>query len=169
MSFWLQGCLKPVTTIIPRGSMLDPSENAAVVGGNVLTSQRIVDVILMAFQICAASQVHKGQQEGQNQALSYDFSLSFSIEPGFYFWSVVEVEINRIFLDALWNTLIFFHYNPFYMSILWWAVLWYRLSSISICLLAFSCLDHIFYTVRPKTIKCGQLMHIWGRYVTNQK
>ncbi|XP_061197337.1 5-oxoprolinase-like isoform X1 [Saccostrea echinata] len=51
-----QGCLKPVTAIIPKGSMLDPSENAAVVGGNVLTSQRIVDVILKAFQVCAASQ-----------------------------------------------------------------------------------------------------------------
>lgn len=42
--------------IIPRGSLLDPSEEAAVVGGNVLTSQRIVDVILCAFGACAASQ-----------------------------------------------------------------------------------------------------------------
>lgn len=42
--------------IIPKGSLLDPSEDAAVVGGNVLTSQRIVDVILAAFEICAASQ-----------------------------------------------------------------------------------------------------------------
>ena len=53
----MQGCLKPVTAIIPKGSILDPSENAAVVGGNVLTSQRIVDVIFRAFQVCAASQV----------------------------------------------------------------------------------------------------------------
>ena len=36
--------------------MLDPSEEAAVVGGNVLTSQRLCDVILKAFQACAASQ-----------------------------------------------------------------------------------------------------------------
>jgi 5-oxoprolinase (ATP-hydrolysing) len=49
--------LKPVTVIIPQGSILDPSENAAVVGGNVLTSQRIVDVILKSFDVCAASQV----------------------------------------------------------------------------------------------------------------
>ncbi len=34
-----------------------PSEEAAVVGGNVLTSQRIVDLIFKAFEICAASQV----------------------------------------------------------------------------------------------------------------
>jgi 5-oxoprolinase (ATP-hydrolysing) len=37
--------------------MLCPSENAAVVGGNVLTSQRVVDVILQAFKAAASSQV----------------------------------------------------------------------------------------------------------------
>ena len=52
----MQGCLAPVKVIIPTGSILDPSDEAAVVGGNVLTSQRIVDVILSAFRICAASQ-----------------------------------------------------------------------------------------------------------------
>ncbi|XP_012239742.1 5-oxoprolinase [Bombus impatiens] len=51
-----QGCLKPVKVIIPKGSLLDPSEEAAVVGGNVLTSQRVVDVVLQAFGACAASQ-----------------------------------------------------------------------------------------------------------------
>lgn len=51
-----QGCLTPVQVVIPKFSILDPSENAAVVGGNVLTSQRVVDVVLKAFGICAASQ-----------------------------------------------------------------------------------------------------------------
>merc|ERR1719233_531194 len=51
-----QGCLNPVTVKIPPGSLLDPSEDAAVVGGNVLTSQRIVDVVFLAFSGCAASQ-----------------------------------------------------------------------------------------------------------------
>jgi len=51
-----QGCLNPVEVKIPVGSMLDPSDNAAVVGGNVLTSQRVVDVIFLAFNACAASQ-----------------------------------------------------------------------------------------------------------------
>merc|ERR1719204_150091 len=36
--------------------MIDPYDEAAVVGGNVLTSQRLVDVILKAFEVCAASQ-----------------------------------------------------------------------------------------------------------------
>jgi 5-oxoprolinase (ATP-hydrolysing) len=52
---FLQGCLKPITIINPQGSILCPSGDAAVVGGNVLTSQRVVDVILKAFQACAAS------------------------------------------------------------------------------------------------------------------
>ncbi|XP_015790141.1 5-oxoprolinase isoform X2 [Tetranychus urticae] len=51
-----QGCLEPIKVIIPQGSILWPSLEAAVVGGNVLTSQRVVDVILKAFQACAASQ-----------------------------------------------------------------------------------------------------------------
>jgi hypothetical protein len=53
---FFQGCLNPVKVIIPQGSLLCPSEQAAVVGGNVLTSQRVVDVILKAFEACAASQ-----------------------------------------------------------------------------------------------------------------
>ncbi|KAL4716495.1 hypothetical protein ACJJTC_015923 [Scirpophaga incertulas] len=51
-----QGCLKPIKVFVPPFSILNPSDGAAVVGGNVLTSQRIVDVVLKAFQVCAASQ-----------------------------------------------------------------------------------------------------------------
>jgi 5-oxoprolinase (ATP-hydrolysing) len=52
-----QGCLNPIQVIFPEGgSILNPSSNAAVVGGNVLTSQRVTDVILKAFGACAASQ-----------------------------------------------------------------------------------------------------------------
>ncbi|OWM79165.1 5-oxoprolinase-like [Punica granatum] len=51
-----QGCLAPVRIIIPEGSFLSPSDKAAVVGGNVLTSQRVTDVVLMAFRACACSQ-----------------------------------------------------------------------------------------------------------------
>ncbi|CAD6210576.1 unnamed protein product [Miscanthus lutarioriparius] len=51
-----QGCLALVKILIPKGSFLSPSDKAVVVGGNVLTSQRVTDVILMAFQACACSQ-----------------------------------------------------------------------------------------------------------------
>ncbi|CAF97977.1 unnamed protein product, partial [Tetraodon nigroviridis] len=54
--FFFQGCLAPIKVVIPPGSILQPSQNAAVVGGNVLTSQRVVDVIFRAFEVCAASQ-----------------------------------------------------------------------------------------------------------------
>jgi 5-oxoprolinase (ATP-hydrolysing) len=50
------GCLIPIRIDIPPGSLLDPSREAAVVGGNVLTSQRVVDVVLKAFGVAAASQ-----------------------------------------------------------------------------------------------------------------
>lgn len=54
--FFHQGCLTPIRVIIPEGSLLNPSDSAAVVGGNVQTSQRIVDVIFRAFRTVAASQ-----------------------------------------------------------------------------------------------------------------
>lgn len=51
-----QGCMIPVDLRIPPQSLLSPSPDAAVVGGNVQTSQRVTDVILKAFGACAASQ-----------------------------------------------------------------------------------------------------------------
>ncbi|MEX2114015.1 MAG: hydantoinase B/oxoprolinase family protein [Pirellulales bacterium] len=56
-----QGVLAPVELIIPAG-LLNPTEQPraddcpAVVGGNVETSQRVVDVLLGAFGLAAASQ-----------------------------------------------------------------------------------------------------------------
>lgn len=50
------GCLRPVTLRIPKGSLLDPSPERAVCGGNVETSQRVVDVLLGALELAAASQ-----------------------------------------------------------------------------------------------------------------
>ncbi len=51
-----EGLLEGVRIIAPKGSILNPHKDLAVVGGNVTTSQRIVDVIFKAFEICAASQ-----------------------------------------------------------------------------------------------------------------
>ncbi|KAL9190728.1 hypothetical protein ACHAXT_000434 [Thalassiosira profunda] len=51
-----QGCLAPIEFKIPPFSLLNPSNDVGVVGGNVLTSQRVVDVVLKAFKACAASQ-----------------------------------------------------------------------------------------------------------------
>jgi 5-oxoprolinase (ATP-hydrolysing) len=50
------GCLKPLEIIIPAGSMLNPQYPAAVVAGNVETSQHITDCLYAALRIMAASQ-----------------------------------------------------------------------------------------------------------------
>ncbi len=56
-----EGLLRPIGLSIPAGILCppdhgEPSRNAAVVGGNVETSQRIVDVLLGALGLAAASQ-----------------------------------------------------------------------------------------------------------------
>ena len=44
-----QGCYDPIEVTAPDGSLLNPTPPAAVVGGNVETSQRVTDVVLTAF------------------------------------------------------------------------------------------------------------------------
>jgi 5-oxoprolinase (ATP-hydrolysing) len=56
-----QGVLEPITLVVPPGLLNPPAaerpeECPAVVGGNVETSQRVVDVLLGAFGLAAASQ-----------------------------------------------------------------------------------------------------------------
>ncbi|KAH9473403.1 hypothetical protein Pst134EA_000477 [Puccinia striiformis f. sp. tritici] len=51
-----QGCLVPIEVRIPPNCFLDPSDTAAVVGGNVESSQVLTGVILKTFKACAASQ-----------------------------------------------------------------------------------------------------------------
>ena len=51
-----EGCLKPIELRIPQGSMLSPSYPAAVVAGNVETSQCITDALYGALQVVAAAQ-----------------------------------------------------------------------------------------------------------------
>ena len=50
------GCLRHVRLLVPPGSLLSPGPERAVAGGNVETSQRVVDVLLGAAGILAASQ-----------------------------------------------------------------------------------------------------------------
>jgi len=50
------GCLEPLEIVIPQGSMLHPEYPAAVVAGNVETSQHIVDALYGALRIMAGSQ-----------------------------------------------------------------------------------------------------------------
>ena len=50
------GCLKPLEISVPKGSMLSPEYPAAVVAGNVETSQAITDCLFGALGVLAASQ-----------------------------------------------------------------------------------------------------------------
>jgi 5-oxoprolinase (ATP-hydrolysing) len=50
------GCLKPLKIITPQGSMLAPTPPAAVVAGNVETSQHIVDALYAALGVMANGQ-----------------------------------------------------------------------------------------------------------------
>ena len=51
-----EGCLFPVQIKIPSNNLLNPSYPAAVVAGNVETSQKIVDCLFGALEIQAGSQ-----------------------------------------------------------------------------------------------------------------
>ena len=50
------GCLKPLDIAIPKGSMLNPRYPAAVVAGNVETSQCVTDALYGALGVMAAAQ-----------------------------------------------------------------------------------------------------------------
>jgi 5-oxoprolinase (ATP-hydrolysing) len=51
-----EGCVRPIDIVVPEGCMLNPKPGAAVVAGNVETSQVIVDALYGALGKLAASQ-----------------------------------------------------------------------------------------------------------------
>lgn len=51
-----EGCLKPLNIIIPKRTMISPEYPAAVIAGNVETSQYLVDTLFAALGVMAASQ-----------------------------------------------------------------------------------------------------------------
>ena len=61
-----EGCFKPIRVITRRGSILDAEFPSAVAGGNVETSQRIVDVVLGALSRAIPSRVPAASQGSMN-------------------------------------------------------------------------------------------------------
>jgi 5-oxoprolinase (ATP-hydrolysing) len=51
-----EGCLKPLKLVVPQGSLLNPEYPAAVVAGNVETSQCVTNALYGALNIMASSQ-----------------------------------------------------------------------------------------------------------------
>jgi N-methylhydantoinase B len=60
------GCYAPVSVTAPEGSLLNPRPPAAVVGGNVETSQRVTDVVFAALAEAAPERVPAGGQGTMN-------------------------------------------------------------------------------------------------------
>jgi 5-oxoprolinase (ATP-hydrolysing) len=50
------GCMKPLQLVLPPDSMINPSYPAAVIAGNVETSQVIVDTLFGALEVMGAAQ-----------------------------------------------------------------------------------------------------------------
>jgi N-methylhydantoinase B len=63
------GCYKPLEVIIPKGTVLNPEEGAAVSAGNVETSQRIVDLLLLAFSKALPDRIPAQSQGTMNNIL----------------------------------------------------------------------------------------------------
>ncbi|MGV0027946.1 hydantoinase B/oxoprolinase family protein [Phormidesmis priestleyi] len=65
------GCLKPLEIIVPKGCLLNPDYPAAVVAGNVETSQAIANALYGAIGIMAASQGTMNNFTFGNQQYQY--------------------------------------------------------------------------------------------------
>jgi len=63
------GCLAPIRLIAPEGSVVNAVHPAPVAGGNVETSQRIVDVLLGAMAQAAAEKIPAASQGTMNNTL----------------------------------------------------------------------------------------------------
>jgi N-methylhydantoinase B len=67
-----QGCYETVHIIVPQGLLLNPQPPAAVSSGNVETSQRIVDVLLLALKDLLPEQIPaQGQGTMNNIAIGW--------------------------------------------------------------------------------------------------
>jgi 5-oxoprolinase (ATP-hydrolysing) len=65
------GCLRPIRIVIPEGSMLSPHYPAAVVAGNVETSQHVTNCLFGALKALAASQGTMNNLTFGNQTYQY--------------------------------------------------------------------------------------------------
>ncbi|QPV64128.1 hydantoinase B/oxoprolinase family protein [Halosimplex litoreum] len=72
-----QGCYDPVTVGAPMGSLLNPEPPAAVVGGNVETSQRVTDVVFAALAEAAPGRVPAGGQGTMNNLVVGDAEFAY--------------------------------------------------------------------------------------------
>jgi 5-oxoprolinase (ATP-hydrolysing) len=91
------GCLKPLTIVIPEGSMLNPRYPAAVVAGNVETSQVVTDALYGALGVLAASQGTMNNFTFGNARYQYYETIAggAGAGPGFDGASVVQTHMTN--------------------------------------------------------------------------
>jgi 5-oxoprolinase (ATP-hydrolysing) len=91
------GCLKPLDIVIPEGSMLSPRYPAAVVAGNVETSQAITDTLYGALGVLAASQGTMNNFTFGNETYQYYETISggAGAGPDFNGASVVQTHMTN--------------------------------------------------------------------------
>jgi len=92
-----QGCLKPIEIIIPDGSMLDSSYPAAVVAGNVETSQNLTDTLIGALGVLGAAQGTMNNFTFGNDRYQYYETVSggSGAGPGFDGTAAVQVHMTN--------------------------------------------------------------------------
>ena len=64
-----EGCRRPLTVVAPRGCLVNPEPQHAVAGGNVETSQRIVDVLFGALAQALPQLIPAASQGTMNNVL----------------------------------------------------------------------------------------------------
>nr|WP_315393392.1 hydantoinase B/oxoprolinase family protein [uncultured Duganella sp.] len=91
------GCLKPLTVIIPPGSMLNPRYPASVVSGNVETSTCITNALYGALGVMAAAQGTMNNFTFGNAKYQYYETISggSGAGPGFDGTSVVQTNMTN--------------------------------------------------------------------------
>jgi 5-oxoprolinase (ATP-hydrolysing) len=91
------GCLKPLSIVIPAGSMLAPRYPAAVVAGNVETSQVVTDALYGALGVLAASQGTMNNFTFGNARYQYYETIAggAGAGPGFDGASVVQTHMTN--------------------------------------------------------------------------
>ena len=66
-----EGVMKPLNVVLPKGTMLSPAYPAAVIAGNVETSQAVTSALLLALGVQAASQSTMNNTTWGNDTYQY--------------------------------------------------------------------------------------------------
>ena len=92
-----EGCLEPLEIVIPPGSLLSPAWPAAVVAGNVETSQIVTDALYGALGALAASQGTMNNVSFGNERVQYYETIAggAGAGPGWHGASAVQTHMTN--------------------------------------------------------------------------